>query len=68
MNAYYLWDGKSAAEKITCADDAAALRLAQTRNRWTRGANWKAYDDRGRLIVGVCRMNQTPGVEFTITA
>lgn len=53
MRKYYLQNMFGRVEEIWLNDDNAAFEYAVNRNK-RENANWKAYDERGNLIYGLC--------------
>lgn len=53
MKKYYLVNG-SVVETVYYKTSAEALKESQRRNNYERNANWKAYDEKGDAIYGIC--------------
>jgi hypothetical protein len=53
MKKFYLVNGDTI-ETSHFNSNEEAFKEAQTRNRYDQKANWKAYDESGDAIFGVC--------------
>lgn len=53
MKKFYLVNN-STIEVTHFNSNEEAFKEAQTRNRYNRNANWKAYDENGDAIYGIC--------------
>ena len=58
-NKYYIRNGCDMPEILYCENDAEAFSVARLRNAKDKRANWKVYDEKGRVIFGVYQNNES---------
>ena len=68
MRTYTLFNANTRKrETVTCSNAQEAFELVQSRNRKERSQPWRAYDEHGRLIVGLYQDNESGHVEGVIS-